>query len=140
MNVIGKWQVAEIAQFDEENGLIWTNVSDLLTREDADEEALMLAKTVVLFEEDGSMTMLSPLPEDISQEEIDEAVAAGEIALRDGQMVTGENHWKAEAGKLLADTGAEGEILGEEVGPWEEIKQVDDHTIELMTFRLQKAE
>ena len=140
MDLIGKWQVAEVMQFDDEKGLIWTKVSDLLSREDADEEALMLAKTVVLFEEDGSMTLLSPLPEGVSQEEIDEAVAAGEISLRDGQMVTGENHWKMEDGKLFADTGGEGEVLGEAVGPWEEIKQVDDHTIENMMFRLQKVE
>lgn len=140
MDLIGKWQVVEVMQFDEEKGMIWTKVSDLLAREDADEEALMLAKTIFLFEENGSLTMLSPLPEDVSQEEIDEAVAAGEISLRDGQMVTGENHWKLEDGKLFADTGAEGEVLGEKVGPWEEIKQVDDHTIENMMFRLQKVE
>lgn len=140
MDLIGKWQVAEVMQFDEEKGLIWTKVSDLLAREDADEEAQMFAKTIFLFEEDGSLTMLSPLPEDVSQEEIDEAAAAGEITLRDGQMVTGENHWKVEGDKLFADTGAEVEVLGEAAGPWEEIKQVDDHTIENMMFRLQKAE
>ena len=140
MDLIGKWQVVEVMQFDEEKGMIWTKVSDLLAREDADEEAQMFAKTIFLFEEDGSLTMLSPLPEDVSQEEIDEAVAAGEITLRDGQMVTGENHWKVECDKLFADTGAEGEVLGEAVGPWEEIKQVDDHTIENMMFRLQKVE
>lgn len=140
MDLVGKWQVAEIMQFDEEKGMIWAKVSDLLAKENADEETLMLAKTVALFEADGTMTLLSPLPEDVSQEEIDEAVAAGEITLKDGQMVTGENHWKVEGDKIWADTGAEGEVLGEKVGPWEEIKLVDDHTIQNTMFRFQKAE
>ena len=39
----------------------------------------------------------------------------------------------------MADTGAEGEVLGEKVGPWEEIKEVDENTIELMFYRLRKA-
>lgn len=140
INLIGKWQIADILQFDEEDGMIWVKASDLLAREDTDEDTLMLMKADVLFEENGDIIFLSPLPEGISQEEIDEAVAAGEITLRDGKMATCENHWKVENGKNMADTGMEGEVLGEKVGPWEEIKELDDSTIELTMFHLKKAE
>lgn len=140
MNLTGKWQIAELLQFDDEKGMVWTKVSDLLAREDADSETLMLAKTVALFEEDGNLFLMSPIPEDVSQEEINEAVAAGEIQLKDGKMITGQNHWKVENGKLMADTGAEGEVLGEQVGPWEEIKELDGNIIEMTMFRFQKVE
>lgn len=139
INLIGKWQIAEIMLFDEEKGMVWTKVSDLMTKEDVDSELLMMAQSDVLFEEDGNLVFLSALPEGVSQEEIDEAVAAGEIMLRDGKMVTEQKHWKVEDGKNMADTAPEGEALGEEVGPWEEIKEIDDHTIEVMMFRLTKA-
>ena len=45
-----------------------------------------------------------------------------------------------ENGKNLADTGAEGEVLGEKVGPWEEIKEIGEDTIEIMMMRLKRAE
>ena len=138
MELIGKWQIAEITQFDEEKGMVWAKTSDLLAREDVDEEILMFAKTAVVFEEDGNLLFMSPIPEGVSQEEINEAVAAGELKMRDGLMITEEKHWKVENGKYMTDTGAEGEVLGEKVGPWEELKQIDDNTIELMMFRLQK--
>ena len=138
MELIGKWQIAEIKQFDEEKGMVWAKTSDHIAREDVDEEILMFAKTAVVFEEDGNLLFMSPIPEGVSQEEINEAVAAGEIKIRDGLMITEEKHWKVENGKYMTDTGAEGEVLGEKVGPWEELKQIDDNTIELMMFRLQK--
>ena len=138
MELIGKWQIAEIKQFDEEKGMVWAKTTDLIAREDVDEEILMFAKTAVVFEEDGNLLFMSPVPEGVSQEEINEAVAAGEIKIRDGLMITEEKHWKVENGKYMTDTGAEGEVLGEKVGPWEELKQIDDNTIELMMFRLQK--
>lgn len=140
MNLTGKWQIAEILQFDDEKGMVWTKVSDLLAREDTDDDTLMLAKTIALFEKDGNLFLMSPIPEDVSQEEINEAVAAGEIQLKDGKMITGQNHWKVENGKLMADTGAEGEVLGEQVGPWEEIKELDGNIIEMTMFRFQKVE
>ena len=141
MNLIGKWQIAETLQFNEEKERFdWAKVSDILSQEDVDKDMIMLLNAVVVFESDGNLTFMSPLPEGVTQEEIDEAVAAGEIQLRDGKMITQQNHWKTENGKNLADTGAEGEVLGEKVGPWEEIKEVDDNTIELMMFRLRKTE
>lgn len=141
MNLIGTWSIVESMQFNEETERFeWVKVSDILAQEDVDEDMVMLLNAIAIFEEDGNLIFLSPLPDGISQEEIDEAVAAGEVELRDGKMVTQQNHWKTEDGKNLADTGAEGEVLGEEVGPWEEIKEIDDNTIEMTMFRLRKAE
>jgi len=141
MNLIGKWSIVETMQFNEETERFeWVKVSDILAQEDVDADMVMLLNGIAIFEENGNLIFLSPLPEGLSQEEIDEAVAAGEVELRDGKMVTQQNHWKTEDGKNLADTGAEGEALGEEVGPWEEIKEIDNNTIEMSVFRLRKTE
>lgn len=139
MNLIGKWSIAQMTHFDEEKGLVWLDAADILAKDD-DKDTQMMLNAVVLIEEDGNITFLSPIPEDISKEELDEALAAGELELRDGLMIVGQNQWKEENGKYLADTGAEGEVLGEKVGPWEEIKILDSDMIEVMFYRLKRAE
>lgn len=139
INLTGKWNIVESIQFNDEKGCMeWAKAEDILAKEDVDREIAMLIKSIVLFEEDGNLVFLTPLPEGVSQAEVDAAVAAGKIKLRDGMMLTQQNHWKVENGKNMADTGAEGEVLGDKVGPWEEIKEVDENTIELMFYRLRK--
>jgi len=137
--LIGKWTIAQMMSFDEEKGMVWMDAADILAKDD-DKDTQMMLKAIVLIEENGSMTFLSPLPEGVSQEEIDEALASGDLVLRDGLMLVGENQWKEENGKYLADTGGEGEFLGEKVGPWEEIKILDSDMIEVMFYRLKRAE
>jgi len=139
INLIGKWNVSGMIHFDEEKGMVWAKKEDLIAQEELDSEMAMMLDTEALFEEDGSLVLLSPLPADVSQEEIDEALAAGELELKDGKMITGQYHWKVENGTNMADTGMEGEVLGEKVGPWEEVKEIDDHTIQIMTFQFSKA-
>ena len=141
MNLTGKWKVAEAMQFnDEKCQMEWTGIETILAKEDQDEETTMLLNTVVIFQEDGTIDFLCPLPEGVGQEEIDAALAVGQLRLKDGMMQMGQKHWKAEDGKILADTGAEGEVLGEKVGPWEELKEIDGDMIEIMMYRLKKAE
>ena len=140
-NLTGKWKVAEAMQFnDEKCQMEWTSIETILAKEDQDRETIMLLNTMVIFQEDGTIDFLCPLPEGVSQAEIDAALAAGQLKLKDGMMQMDQKHWKEEDGKILADTGAEGEVLGEKVGPWEEVKEVDGDKIEIMMYRLKKAE
>lgn len=140
INLIGKWRVAEAVQFNSEKGeMEWAKVEDVLAKDDLDHEMAMILKTVYIFREDGLLEILSPIPEGVSQAEVDAAVKAGQITLKDGMMFMGENHWKVESGKNYADTGLEGEVLGEKVGPWEEVKELEDGKIELMLYRLARV-
>ena len=140
-NLIGKWMVAETMQFNEEQCKFeWAKVEDILSKGELDREMTMLMKTVVEFQEDGTIDFFCPLPEGVSQEEIDAAIAAGKLKLKDGMMVMDQKHWKEENEKIMTDTGAKGEVLGEKVGPWEELKEVDGGMIEMMMYRLKKAE
>ena len=139
--LLGKWMVAEAMQFNEkECKLEWAKVEDILSKGEMDREMTMLMKTVVEFQEDGTIDFYCPLPEGVSQAEIDAAIAAGQLKLKDGMMVMDQKHWKEEDGKILTDTGAKGEVLGEKVGPWVELKEIDGDRIEMMMYRLKKAE
>lgn len=140
-NLLGKWMVAEAMQFNEEKcSLEWANVEEILSKGELDREMSMLVKTIVVFQEDGTIDFLCPLPDGVSQAEIDAAIAAGQLKLKDGMMMMDAKHWKEEGGKILTDTGAKGEVLGEQVGPWVELKEVDGDMIEMMMYRLKKAE
>jgi hypothetical protein len=137
VTLIGKWRIAQMLQFDDEsNEMKWTNVEDILKGEDVDRDMIMIVNSIVEFGEDGRMLMLAPLPEGVSQEEIDKAVAAGKINLKDGRMYFEEKHWKVEDGVSYTDTMPEGEVLGEKVGPWEKVTEFEDGTIAFLTYRL----
>lgn len=139
-SLVGKWVVAETMQFNDETCKVeWVSVEKILAKDDQDEDTIMLLKTIVVFQEDGTIDFFCPLPEGVSQEEIDAAIAAGQLKLKDGMMVMDQKHWKEENGKIMTDTGAEGEVLGERVGPWEELKVVDGDLVEMMMYRLKKA-
>lgn len=137
----GKWIVAETMQFNDETCKVeWVSVEKILAKDDLDKDMIMLLKTQVVFQEDGAIDFFCPLPEGVSQADIDAAIAAGQLKMKDGMMVMQQKHWKEEDGKILTDTGAEGEVLGEKVGPWEELKVLDGDRIEMMMYRLKKAE
>ena len=140
INLIGKWKVTEMIDFDGEKGTLdWAKVEDILAKDNIDKDTRFFANMVAVFGEDGMITMLTTLPEGVSQAEVDAAVKAGELELRDGMMFLGEQHWKVEDGKNMTDMGLEGELMGEKVGPWEKVKEIDENTIELMFYRFRKV-
>lgn len=137
INLVGKWSIAQVLQFnDNSNQMEWTRVEDILSGEDVDRDTITLLNSIVEFEEDGRMLMLAPLPEGVSQAEVDAAVAAGHIKVKDGRMYFEEKHWKTEDGVNYTDTMPEGEVLGEKVGPWEKVTEYEDGTVVFMTYRL----
>lgn len=136
-DLIGKWRVAEILTYDDAtSGLVWVKVEDLLAKPDLGEDFTLAAKSILEFDKD-KIYLLSPISEGVTKEEIDEALASGELVLRDGMMCPESFEWKIENGKPYINSHAEGEVLGEKVSPWVEIKEAGD-MIELMTFRVVK--
>ncbi|MCR5652565.1 MAG: hypothetical protein K6F88_02065 [Ruminococcus sp.] len=138
MDVKGLWKASHILAFDEEYNQVWKDAEEILNDPNLDEDEKQPAKAMVEFGDDGFVRMMMPLPEGISQEEIDAAVAEGEIEVQGDMMVAEKYPWKEEDGKIFYDSGMEGEFVGEEVSPWVEIVETDNG-IEMFTFKLIRA-
>ena len=78
--------------------------------------------------------MLLPIPEGVSQEDVDEAVAAGEIQLYDGMLTDGPRAWEERDGALWLEVG---EDMSED--GWAKISDEDGYLC-MMTVRYAKSE
>ena len=131
MSYTGIWAFHSIAAMNENDELTFLSAEEYLQSpmpyvDETDEEAvadelaerrkMVGAKVKVCA--DGKLYLLMPLPEGVTQEEVDAAVAAGEIALVDGMMTDGPKEWEERDGQLWYNSGAEGELFGESADPW----------------------
>jgi len=152
MNYTGKWIFHSVMTFDENDMPVYLNAEEYLSSpmpyidETDDEEVANEMKerkktigTFIKICDDGKLYMLMPLPEDVSQDEIDKAVAAGVIKLVDGAMADEPMNWELRDGKFRLDTGIEGEICGEEADSW--INPIDENGFFcFMNFRFIKED
>ena len=139
MDLVGRWKVVEAIRFDENFKPEWASIEEILADEELEPEDKIMYSSFMEFTEDGRVLNLSPISEDLSQEEIDEVVENCEYELYEGYIKLTEYRWKTENGKYYLDTHIQGEILGEEVSPWEEISVVDG-MMDLTTLRIVKDE
>lgn len=139
MNLIGRWKIVEAIRFNEKFEPEWAPIEEILADEDLEPEDKRVYTSFMDFTEDGRVLNLTPIPEDLSQEEIDEAVNDGEYELYNGYIKLTEYSWKTENGKYYLNTNIEGEILDEEVSPWTELNIIDG-ILEIVTVRVVKDE
>ena len=136
MDIIGKWKVNKVLQMGDA-GSEWRTRDEVkdVEPEDVDE----MFRMMMVFEEGGRAYSVMQIPEGVSREEIDAAVAEGEIKLcGDGLIALDESEWREQDGKIFYKTSVRGEIFGEEVDPWTELKEADGG-FELMFSRFIKA-
>ncbi|MBQ8836632.1 MAG: hypothetical protein IJ002_03885 [Clostridia bacterium] len=136
MDHIGTWVFHSIGAMNDKDELVYLSAEDYLNSpmpyvDETDEEAVademkerkkMVGMQVKICE-DGKLYLLSPLPEGVSQEEVDKAVSAGVITLLGGMMAERPLAWEERDGELWYDTGIEGEVFGEKVDGW--VKAID---------------
>ena len=141
MNVVGLWKIKKAVQFDAAAMKMVEKDVDAIIADSSipdDEKKMLYAK--FLFTEDGWIKTLFPIPEDMPKEELDEMLESGEMELYgDSFLVIEKKGWKEEDGKLKFDTGTKGEVMGEAVDPWAEIKETE-YGIMLMVYGLEKEE
>ena len=138
MNPIGKWKVKQVLRFSPENGMEWKTLEELEAQGVDEDDLSMYRNSVMIFHENGTVETLMTLPADCTQEQIEAAIAEGH-EIRDGMMVVDQKEWKTEDGKTLFNGGTEGEVLGDEVSPWIELREVDG-LIEVEFMRYGRAE
>lgn len=147
MTYIGKWKFHSVMTFDDNDMPVYLTPEEYLNSpmpyvDETDEEAVAdemrerrrMIDTMIKICEDGKLYMLSPLPEGVSQEEVDKAVSAGVIKLVDGAMADDPKCWELRDGEFWFDTGIEGEVYDEEVSSW--INPIDENGLfNFMNFR-----
>lgn len=145
MRYVGKWVFHSIGTVADSDEMVYLSAEDYLKSpmpyiDETDEEAvadeLQERKNMIGMQieicEDGKLYMLMPLPEGITQEEIDAAVASGEISMHGGMMTTGPESWEERDGVLWFTTA-----LSED--GWTKGSD-DDGFVSFMTIRFVKAE
>lgn len=140
MDLVGRWKVVEAIRFDENFKPEWASIEEILADEELEPEDKIMYSSFMEFTEDGRVLSLSPIPEDLSQEEIDEVIENCEYELYEGYIKLAEYSWKTENGKYyFVDTHIKGEILGEELSSCVELNIVDG-VMDLTTLRIMKDE
>lgn len=152
MNYMGKWKFHSVMTFDDNDIPVYLSAEEYLNSpmpyiDETDEEAVAdemreRKKTIgmsIRICDDNKLYMLMPLPEGVTQEEIDKAVLAGVIKIMDGAIADEPKEWELRDGELWLDTGIQGEVLGEKTDGW--IKPVDENNFfNFMNFRFIKED
>lgn len=125
MSYLGKWKFHSIGTVDDVTcERVWLNAEEYMKSpmpyvDETDEEAVAdelkeRKKNVgMLLEvcEDGKLYVLMPLPENVSKEEVEAAVKAGVIKVRDGMMTDDPLVWEDRDGELWVNMGYSDEFL-----------------------------
>ena len=131
MDYTGKWFFHSIGQINDNGEMVYLSADEYISSpmpyiDETDEEAVedelkerkQITGSCIEVCNDGKLYMLMPLPENVSKEEVDEAVSAGMIKLRGSMMYDRAMPWELRDGKLWFDTGIEGEVFGEKSETW----------------------
>lgn len=118
MKYIGLWSFHSIGTVNDDSAMVYLNGEEYLNSpmpyvdtEDPDavademkERKQMIGSRIEICE-DGKLYMLMPIPEGVSQEEVDAAVSAGVINLRNGMLTDSPVNWEERDGELWAELG-----------------------------------
>ncbi|MBQ9141606.1 MAG: hypothetical protein IJX63_07410 [Lachnospiraceae bacterium] len=119
MSYEGKWKFHSIGTVDDETcERVWLNAEEYMNSpmpyvDETDEEAVAdemkerkkTVGTILEVCEDGKLYALMPLPEGVSEKEVEAAVKAGVIKVRDGMMTDDPFTWEERDGALWVDMG-----------------------------------
>ena len=119
MDIIGKWKIKEFRIPTPDGVQAFT--PDTLPEDEDFMDYAQMARTLTEFTADGRMDTLMPVPEEMLEQVQNEG-----MEIRDGFAVIKSAAWKEQDGKFFFDSGIEGEILGETVDPFMEIKVLPD--------------
>lgn len=118
MSYVGKWVFHSIGTINENDEMVYMNAEEYLNSpmpyiDESDEEAVaderkerrQMIDGKIAVCEGGKLYMLMPLPEGVSKEEVDQAVAAGIIKLFDGMITDEPKSWEERNGELWLEVG-----------------------------------
>lgn len=145
MSFVGKWIFHSIGIATDDERVAYLSAEDYLKSpmpyiDETDEEAVaeeLRERTTMIGTRieicgDGKLYILMPIPQGTTQEEVDEAVASGEVSLRDGMIIGSAGAWEVRDGVLWYETdlSEDGWTRGSD----------EDGFVFFMTVRFAKAE
>lgn len=134
--IIGTWVPKEYLVMTEES-IEWRPIEAIKDDETLDDESRAFLDTRLLFEADGTLMVLSPVPPNVPKEALDQAVANGEVELYDAAtLISNKTTWKEEDGEIYYNIGVYSASVTD---PWEKLGRTEE-CIEWLTCRLAKAE
>ena len=117
MSYVGKWTFHSIGIVTDSDEMVYLCAEDYLkssmpyideTDGEAVSDELRERKNMIGMQieicKDGKLYMLMPLPEDATKEEVDAAVASGEISMRGDMVSNGPEKWEERDGVLWYTT------------------------------------
>ena len=120
MNYVGTWKFHSIGLINENDEMVYVGAEEYIASpmpyiDETDEEAVadelrerrQQAESKLAVCEDKKLYMLMPLPEGVSKEEVDAAVAAGHVKLYDGMMTDEPMTWGECEGELYLEVGTD---------------------------------
>ena len=147
MSYVGKWVFHSMGVFNDSDEMVYLSAEEYLRSpmpyiDETDEEMVademkerrLAIGSQIAVCEDGKLYMLMPLPEGVSQEEIDQAVSAGIIKVYDGMMTDEPKAWEERDGELWLEVG---EGMSED--GWVKLSD-ENEFLAFMTTRYVKAE
>lgn len=145
MSYVGTWVFHSVGMRDDDMNLVYVDAESYLKwpmpyvdEEDPDavadeiNERKNMIGMRLRINEDGTLYSLMAIPEGVSQEELDEAIAAGEFTLVDGMLCQGTNRWELRGDELWAD-------LGMSEDGWDKLSD-EDGLLNLFICRFAKLE
>jgi len=147
--IVGRWRVYKaMTMVDDDFGMhTLAEAQESLKKQkeagdDVARQEMMLQQSfgaVVEFKADHKVHTYMPLPDDVPKEEIDKAVASGEVTLVDG-MIADDNpaDWKFVKGDYYYDTRETREVFGEPVSAWDKITPDSEGHIDWKTWILER--
>lgn len=132
MDVHGFWKIKKLMMLTDDDEDPWKTVEYAMEADFLDDDTKEFLQGRFLFADDGKVKVLVPIPEGATQQEIDEAVAAGIVEVYDEKtMVGGVYEWKTEDGKIYVDSGLHNK--GEH--DWGEVTETDG-MLNFLTYKL----
>ena len=140
MKYSGKWRVHGCITADDELGLVYRTLGEMLEKDPSDENAAQMSAYVIEITDDGSIMTCMPIPDGTPAEAIEAAKAGGMEIVDDKFAVLGRTPWKEEDGVIKFDSGVRGETLGEPVDPWAPLEEDENGLLKYLVMKLERME
>lgn len=118
MNFAGKWVFHSIGTVNEKDEVVFMTADEYISSpmpyvdesdsdavaEEINERKLVVGSQLAICD-DGKLYTLMPIPEGATDEDVKEAVEAGEIKLYDGMLTDEPKNWEDRNGELWVEVG-----------------------------------